>query len=290
MSYSIAGNNFSTYNMQVISSVGGMDFPGRLGEIEHDWKDDNGVEAYVEASDLKWNGRDISLLLLHSGNNLYGDLATFRDLYAGQEANLITHYGAFTVHMKEIRIRQIYRTQQKAVVRITFWEPEVDTIAVPAATGGSGVKLGDYDLYHDFGLQVLRASGFGLYEYTYREKEFSYGDLPKEYSPNREGHRVTLQLAGQYNTTASMVNSVSQLRSYLQTPGTKTLSYQSLSVSVYLADHIHVTAIYKKRVARIPLLLRVAEATQVPRDGQVVHQSDAGRVPMPGAGTIIMPK
>ena len=97
MSYTIDGSDFSTFNMQVISCKGLLDMPGRTGEHEHDWGDSNGVEAYVNAADLKWNGREIRLFVFYQGSNMNTDVESLISAIAGEEVDLVTTFGTYTV-------------------------------------------------------------------------------------------------------------------------------------------------------------------------------------------------
>lgn len=257
MAYTISGNDFSTYNMNVVSSIGALDYPGRLGDIDHDWNDDNGVDAYVSASDLHWDGREITLLIWYLGNNLNTDLATFRGLYEGQSVSLVTTYGTHTVTLQEINARIIYETNKKAILNMKFWEPVVSVPSVPTPIGGTGITLGSYDFLKDFGLHVPSLSG--LYDFKYREKEFTYGEAPEQISDNRGNRKISILLNGHYSSLNNLTDNINDLHAVLRSSGLKTLGYNGISEDVYFADKSTVTVIINTLIAIVRLTLRISE-------------------------------
>jgi len=257
MAYSIAGNDFSTYNMQVISSLGALNFPGRLGDIDHDWNDENGVDAYVLSSDLHWDGREITLLIWYSGNNLNTDLATFRGLYEGQSVSLVTTYGTHTATLQEIIAREIYETNKKAILNMKFWEPVVSVPSVPTPVGGSGITLGSYDFLNDFGLHVQGLNG--LYDFRYREEVLTYGEAPEQISGYRGNRKINILLNGHYSSLSNLTGNINDLHAVLRSSGLKTLGYNGISEDVYFADKSTVTVIINALIAIVRLTLRISE-------------------------------
>jgi hypothetical protein len=259
MAYTIEGNSFSDHNMQVTSCLGALDFPGRLGEADYDWNDDHGVEAYVLEDDLHWDGREITLLMWYNGNNFNVDIANFRAAYAGQDVMLVTSYGTHTVQLSEIRLSQVFTSNQKIVLTIKFWEPEVSVPEVPEAVGGSGITLGDYDFLQDFGLHAESIKGMS--NVNYREKELTYGVAAKQYSAARINQRFDLILNGHYSSLANLNSYIKDLHAVLRSPGMKELSYGGLTADVYFADKATVTVIHNALIATIRLTLRDDEPT-----------------------------
>jgi len=257
MSYTIGGNNFSSYNMKVTSSMGALDFPKRLGDIDHDWKDTNGVEAFTEAANLLWDGREIDLLVYYSGSDLDDDLATFRGLYEGTPSTLVTTYGTHTATLRSIKTRQVYEPNGKAVLLIKFWEPSVTVPSVPSVIGGSGVTLGGYDLYQDFELHV--ASTRGLFDFDYRKEDLTYGDQPAQYSDNRKNRRISIYLNGVYSNLSNLTTNINELHAVLRSAGLKALSYHGISENVYFADRARVSVILQSLAATVRLPLRISE-------------------------------
>jgi len=259
MAYTIGGDSFSDYNLHVISCMGALDMPGRLGEADYDWNDDHGVEAYVLADDLHWDGREITLLVWYNGSNFNSDIANFRAAYAGQDITLVTSYGTHTVQMSEIRLSQVHVSNKKIILTIRFWEPEVTVPEVPVAVGGSGITLGDYDLLKDFGLYAEKIEGMS--NVNYRDKELTYGVTPRQYCFSRINQRFSLILNGHYSTLSALVDNINDLHAVLRSPGMKTLTYGGLTAPVYFADKATVTVIHNALVATVRLTLRDDEAT-----------------------------
>jgi len=60
--YKLDGSDIaSTYGVYVIKAKGYMDLPPRKGVIEHDWEDEDGVQAFTDLSDIFYGPRDITL-------------------------------------------------------------------------------------------------------------------------------------------------------------------------------------------------------------------------------------
>ena len=257
MAYSIESNDFSTYNMHIISSMGALDFPKRLGDIDHDWKDENGVEAYVEAVDLHWDGREIQLLAFYEGSDLLSDMNTFRGLYEGVDAALITTYGSHTAILKDIKVRDMFSANAKAILVLKFWEPSVTVPSVPSVIGGSGTSLGGYDFLQDFGLMVESVNG--LNDVAYRKKELTHGNQAVQFSDNRKNRMVSIHMNGVYSTLANLITAVNNLHAVLRSVNLKVLSYQGDSFNAYFADLSKVTVIPAHRLASVRLKLRIEE-------------------------------
>jgi hypothetical protein len=257
MSYSIGGNNFSTYDMMVSSCRGAMDMPGRLGEADHDWEDLNGVEPYVESGELKWNGREIRLNIFYDGADLISEVESFITTYKGASTSLITSYGTFTVYLKSIETLQVFIPNEKAIIEMVFWQPTVSVPSTPAAIGGTGVRLGSYDFLQDFGLYVKSARGLSDIP-SFTPKARNYYDTTEILSAYRKNRRVNLLLNGNFTNLAAMLTKINNLHAVLRTAGVKILYYKGLEKSVYFADKVSVVN-PRLNIATLMLILRISE-------------------------------
>lgn len=257
MAYSIGGNDFSTYNMNILSSMGALDFPKRLGEVDHDWKDSNGVEAFVETNDLLWDGRDIQLMAFYEGSNMITDLGTFRGLYEGVNAALVTTYGSHTAILKDIKVQNVFSANAKALLILKFWEPVVTVPSPPAATGGSGPSLGGYDFLQDFGLRIESVKG--LNDVVYRKKELTHGNQAVQLSDNRKNRVANIHMNGVYSSIGNLISAITDLHGVLRSVNLKVLAYRGSNFNTYFADLSRVTAIPAHRAVTIRLKLRIEE-------------------------------
>jgi hypothetical protein len=256
--YTIDGNSFSDYGIEILSSEGALDIPGRLGESEHNWGDSGGVVAYVLSADLAWNGRKITLHGYYSGSDFITDIETLEAALKGSDLTLVTHYDTHTVRLSKIDENSQIRANTRVFIDIEFWEQTVSPGTPSAAVGGSGITLGGYDFLEDFGLTVSGAMGFGVmpdYEYIVK----SSGDTPANYSGNRSNRDIRISLAGHYADIATLVTNINALKSVLMSAGTKSLVYRGTTKTVYFTSGARVEIHYKAKIARIKLNLKIQE-------------------------------
>jgi len=256
--YTIEGNSFADYNIEILSSSGALDIPKRLGEVEHHWGDSNGTEAYVLDSDLAWNGRMIYLHGYYSGSDFISDIQTMEAALKGSDLTLVTHYGTHTVRLAKINENRQIVANTKAFIDIEFWEQTVSAGTPPSAVGGTGVTLGGYDFLTDFGLTVSRVSGYGrMPEYDHRG--ITYGDSPVTFSSNRSPREIRIELAGHYASIAALTTSINNLKSVLMSAGTKSLVYRGSTKTVYFTAGVKVDLNYKAKIARMVLNVKIQE-------------------------------
>lgn len=256
--YTINGNSFSDYSIEILSSRGALDIPSRLGETEHNWEDTNGTEAYVLADDLAWNGRMITLHGFYKGSDFISDIQTMEAALKGSDLTLVTHYNTHTVRLAKINENRQIIANTRAFVDIEFWEQTITPGTPFAATGGTGVTLGGYDFLNDFGLTVSRVSGYGrMPEYDHRV--ITYGDSAKAYSGNRRPRELRIELAGHYTGISNLVTNMNNLKSVLMSAGTKSLIYRGTTKTVYFTSGVKVDLNYKAKTARMVLNLKIQE-------------------------------
>ncbi len=161
MSYELNSVDLTTYGIipgQVPGSniaMGGIfDLPKRMGKTFHDWGDEDGIEPYVDASEIFFEGRDLVFrgIIFGANTDVYENLSSFRaaiDSVTGT-STFETPYGTFDVRVKEYNVVTF---AGGAEVDIKLREPVVDLgeVAVPS-TGTSpytidGVPMTSYGLY-----------------------------------------------------------------------------------------------------------------------------------------------
>lgn len=256
--YTIGGNSFSDYNIEILSSRGALDIPGRLGEVEHQWGDTNGVEPYVLSDDLIWNGRKIILSGYYAGSNFITDIETLEAALKGSDLTLVTHYGTHSVRLAKIDENRQIIANTRVFIDLEFWEQTVAAGTPPVAIGGAGTRLGGYDFLSDFGLTVSRVSGYGIMP-GYDYKVQSYGDYPATYSGNRRPREIRIELAGHFADISTLTTKINALKSLLMSAGTKQLIYRGSTKTVYFTDGARVQIGYKTKTVRISLKLKLQE-------------------------------
>lgn len=256
--YTIGGNSFSDYNIEILSSKGALDIPGRLGEAEHHWGDTNGVEPYVLADDLIWDGRMITLSGYYAGSSFISDIETLEAALKGGDITLVTHYGTHTVRLARIKERSQIIANTRAFVDLEFWEQTVAAGTPPVAIGGTGVRLGGYDFLADFGMVVSLVNGYGITP-EYEHRVISYGDYPGTYSGNRQPREIRIELAGHYADISTLTTKVNALKSLLMSAGTKQLIYRGATKTTYFTEGAKVQIGYKTKSVRIILKLKLQE-------------------------------
>lgn len=259
MAYSIAGNDFSTYNMTVMRCYGAMDFPRRSGEVEHEWNDENGVDVFVDNVDLSWSGRKITLDVLYVGTALDNDVNNFIDTYRGADFSLVTSYGTFTVNLQQVRTKYTYKPNGDAELSLEFWQPAITIASIPTVVGGSGTSIGGYDLLADFGMVVAKVENLSTLP-GFTAKARTFGDTPVYLSGTRGIRKFVLHLYGKYSSNANMMSSVANLMAVLCSANLKTFTYHGVSESVYFADGAQVYPTYKANFVTIKVTLRIREA------------------------------
>lgn len=259
--YTIGGNSFSDYNIQILSSDGALDIPGRLGDTGHNWGDSiygYSVEPFVLSDDLIWDGRMITLHGYYSGSDFITDIETLENAVKGYNRTLITPYGSHTVRLSKIIEKSQIRANTKAFVDLVFWEQTVMPGTAPVAIGGTGVRLGGYDFLNDFGMIVSKVNGYGITP-EYEHRVISYGDYPATYSGYRRPREIRIELAGHYADISTLTTKVNALKSLLMSAGTKQLIYRGSTKTVYFTEGAKVQIGYKTKSVRIILKLKLQE-------------------------------
>jgi len=258
MAYSIDSTDFSTYNLRILSCMGALDFPKRIGDIEYNWGDSNGIEAYTDADELFFDGRKITLKAYYYGSSLMSDLETFISTYKGASVSLETTFGTFTVKLQAINGESILRPESHAILVIEFWQKDVTINSAPVATGGTGITLGGFDFFVDFGLNVKSVSG--LYDIpNFSPRQLTYQNIPEDLSQYRNPRSIRVELNGSFTSVAALISAVNNLMYMVCSAGMKTLSYRGNSFTCYFADGASVEVNLKAKTTILTLTLRVVE-------------------------------
>lgn len=150
--------NYGIYGGQApgsnIAVDGCYDMPKRIGKTYHDWGDEDGIEPYVDASEIFYAGRDIEFhgLMFGTNSQIYANLETFRtaiDALTGTQA-FLTPYGTFDVRVQNYNVVTF---NGGASIDIKFREPVVDFGEVELPSTGTnaytidGIPMTSFGLY-----------------------------------------------------------------------------------------------------------------------------------------------
>lgn len=205
MAYTLNGTDITTSYGIIPSHVdggnialkGGFDFPSRIGDVSHDWGDENGLELYTASGDLFWGGRDIQFEGLVTGtrSQIYSQLKTFYSAVSAVTglSAFSTPYGDFNVYVK---MAEPTHFRDISKLKIDFREPVVNL------TGGS-IPATASDPYTIDGIPML---SFGLYAVDYKDVI----SLPEMKEQNftkieAEGYKITKRKAGKVEFTGLLV-------------------------------------------------------------------------------------
>jgi hypothetical protein len=141
-----------------IALKGAFDMPGRIGDVLHEWGDEDGCELYTDADELFFGGRDIIFEGHISGSRsaIYTNLKSLYSNIAAVSGLSVfsTPYGDFNVVPKSGSPKHYTGL---STVRLEFREP------VPVLTGGS-VPASGSSLYT---IDSVPMTSFGLYAAEY---------------------------------------------------------------------------------------------------------------------------
>ena len=182
MSYSLNSILFSVYGLvpsqapsSNIALAGCFDMPIRRGDLFYEWGDENGVEAYVDAADFMFDGREITCHCVMLGTRSEVE-ALLKSFYSAVKiftstVALITDYGTFNVYVQSVRPTI---TNGAANIEIVFREPIVDLTGTLPDVGISntnidGIPLSSFGLYFSSvlgqrDLQEMKEQYFTSYE------------------------------------------------------------------------------------------------------------------------------
>jgi len=130
--------------------------PERIGDTYYSWAEEDYVQPFVDADELFFAGRNITLYANMFGSKgdinsnlrvLYSDIKAFTDI-----VTLSTPYGDFSVYVDNISVEPIGRVTKAANITIQFREPVVTLDGTLPSTGTSlwtidSIPLSSFGVY-----------------------------------------------------------------------------------------------------------------------------------------------
>lgn len=250
MSYSLNNIPLSNYGIEAgqasgsnLAVKGMFDMPERGGECYRSWGDE-GIEAFTDADDIYFKGRDLSFHgfilgtraeILARLDSLKSDISAYTNL-----VQLSTPYGDFSVKVEKIDSDVM---EGGTGVVIHFREPEVDI------TGGviPGVGESNYEIdgipFKAFGMYVSKVSGWGSTPEQQQEYFTSYG---------KEGYQITgRDISEVFVNVFLLADSMNELTTKIRalwalfsSPGLREVKLKDWTIDALIKDGFKVDKIY----------------------------------------------
>lgn len=245
--YILHGSNLSIFGIMAgrapdsnIAIEGHLDFPERRNKTEHIWGDQNGVEPYVSAPEIMFNGRQITFHGYVKGGSR-GDLDIkllgFYDLLQSLAPNELmdfeTNWGTFQVYVKGEIVTEVYRNNYSKIT-IPFYEPD------PVLTGGTvpdngdpeeitGIDGIDFDALGftvvDFNGLGMKTTGLsGIFNRAAPQPQSAIGYFKEPWQVTKTGPKeFDLNAIIQTSNYAALKSTILNLYALFMTPGTRML-------------------------------------------------------------------
>ena len=162
--YSLNGINLSDYGIVVKEFRGYLDMPKRMGDTEQSWPDENGIEAFTDTDDIKFDGRDLTLIGYFESSRIAGMISTSQVFYTDVVAftdlvELVTPYGTYDVYLKN-GVDAKYLGGSFSDLKIVFREPVSSfTGLTGTGSGVTGYGIDTFDFKADYSIQITEVEG-----------------------------------------------------------------------------------------------------------------------------------
>jgi hypothetical protein len=270
--FKINNIDLSDFKIVVEQFEGIYDFPARIQPTERSWADEDGVEAFVKAQDIRFVQRMFTLGCFMNCDDIFefqNLLSDLKDVLYGQ-FTLNTDYGDFDCIMKnDARVEPI-NSQQKGKFRFTLQLNEVAQLTFGVYPFGANesstiFSIDKMDLQTKFGIMVEECTGHFDFQ---RMKTDSLTRYKRESdSVNfREARDINLKCTMFANNILTLKTNFELLQNLLAAEGFRELRIPNVSTvfNVYSKDGFKVNELYKNDnqiTARFNLTLREGHST-----------------------------
>lgn len=171
MSYTLGGVNLETFGFiptqqsdSNIALSGFLDMPARLGKCFHDWKSENGIEPYTSASEIRFGGRDMSLVgaIIGADKKDCIDKLTALQTLISSFTTLVNltsdKWGTFQVYVNGVTQGE-YLGEKGLRITIPFREPVVDLSGIYPASSPDNDYGFDGISFEDLGGVLIEFNG-----------------------------------------------------------------------------------------------------------------------------------
>ena len=245
--YAINGKSLSDFGINAtrksgnsVALSGAWDLPKRKGNILHDWKEADSVEAFVSANDLSYEGRSFILtgVMIPENNQtieqLINSLQAYLDSESNKEIILSSQWGTWNVQMyDEIKITR--KGNIAAEIEMAFFEPEPDITGILPVSDGSGEDIDGYS-WDEFGLYISSVSGVSSIPARKAiDITNSYLDNNNTYG-GRSSRRITISGIIIADNYSELVNKIHSLYALFTSPGLRIFKYKGVPYKCFAKD------------------------------------------------------
>lgn len=288
MSYKLNDIALSDYNIiagrapnSTIAVSGFFDMPKRTGKTYHSWGDHHGVEPYVKAAEIFFEGRDITFYGLVQADDkpsavyllksFYKVLNGFTDL-----VDFETPYGTFQVYIKD-KVKVRYIDDGWCEVALKFRQPNVWMGVNELPEGNQYQELGiDGIPFKIFGAFVKKTVGNFNRPGTKKQQVAAYGYEGYELTKTKL-QKVKLDLVFVRDSFVDLETSIHQFYTILSAPGLRDLNMDMTGKKVFAIDGFTVKNIRiatNKAVAELSCQLVVNDMTSLYEEGMILADAN----------------
>lgn len=247
MAYKLNNIDLTTYGIKAgrttnsnIALSGFLDMPKRTGKTYHSWGDANGVEPYVSASEIFFDGRDIQFVGVLKSPSKYEAIYQLKDLYDDISAftdkvDFETPYGTFEVYVKD-EIKVEYLNNGWATLTISFRENivEIPNPTLPTESdfqvyGIDGIPFKSYGCFVQLVKDNMNRSAIKKQEvtaYGYEGFQLTKTDL----------HKVSLDLVFHATSFATLKTNIGMLHKQLASEGLRQINIDTVLRESFAID------------------------------------------------------
>lgn len=231
----LGGVDFSIFGIVPVQNGNGnipiagcWDLPSRIGKTFHDWGDQDGIQPYVRADEIRFGGRDISISAVIAAeyeNQALRKLYSFYDFLGTLTglSTLSTEYGSFQVLQKD-EIKAEYYHQGILKMQMSFREPEITFSGSIPAQDNSNFGI-DGISFQTLGLKVLDVEGRHNLASTKPQQFTAY---------SKEGYQITKRNAREIGLKCIVLgtslndfsNKIKSLQKLFAKEGLRTITYR----------------------------------------------------------------
>ncbi len=291
MSYKLNNISLSDYNIiaakspsSTIAVSGCLDMPKRTGTTFYDWGDHHGVEPYVSASEINFEGRDISFYGLTKADDKPSAVYLLKRFYKliNSFETLVpfeTPYGTFQVYVKE-EIKVNYLSDGWCTAEIKFREPVVN-VAVDLPTGDQYRELGINGIpFKSFGAFIKKSSNNLNRPGIKKSKSSVYGFESFQLTPTKL-QKVKLDLVFIHDSYDELKTGIHQFHSVLASEGLHDLNIDMTGRKIWAVDGFktkNIRMASNKAIAELSCQLVLNDETSLYAEGFTLADNNGNAI------------
>jgi len=231
-----------------IAFMGLFDMPARIGKTFHDWQDENGIEPYVRADEIRYGGRDIvlnALLVQEYENQALRKLEAFYIAIQGftDLVDLVTDYGTYEVYLKD-EIKGEYFPQGIVKLQLSFRQPIVPITGTIPATDNTTYGI-DGISFQALGLTIMDVEG--RHNLPAPKAQLFTAYATEGYQITKRNYReLILKCVLQDSSLNGFQTRIDSLLKLFSKEGLRTITYRSDALrTFFVKDGFQVSEVYE---------------------------------------------